>query len=272
MDLLTFVDGGYRTPSRRPGAVARAFPTAAFYARAVEIVWRSSRRAKRGDYRDEEWRASSLEILRALEAVGVALEVRGIGRFAQLAGPCVFIGNHMSTLETFVLPAIIVEAGRRVTFVVKRSLVDYPVFRHVMRSRDPIVVGREHPREDLKAVLEGGEERIRAGISVVIFPQTTRTPVFDPAGFNTIGVKLARRAKVPVVPVALRTDAWGNGKLLKDFGPVDPALPVHIEFGEPLAVHGRGDEEHHRVVEFITGKLQSWGGQVAAAPGGDPPG
>ena len=267
MDRLTFVDGGYRTPPGRPGALARAFPSLSFYARAIEIVWRSSGRAKRGAYGYEEWAASSLEILRALEAVGVSLTVAGTGGFQALDGPCVFVGNHMSTFETFVLPAVIVATGRRVTFVVKRSLVDYPVFRHVMRSRDPIVVGRENPREDLVAVLEGGAERLRAGISLMIFPQTTRTPVFDPEAFNTIGVKLARRAGVPVVPVALRTDTWGNGRLLKDFGPVNPALPAHIEFGEPLAVRGRGVEEHRRAIEFISARLRAWGGEVAAPAG-----
>jgi len=264
VDRIATADGAYRSPPGRPGLLARAFPGVAFYPRAAAIVWRAAARARRGDYDEAAWAGSSLEIVRALEAVGVRLAVEGLDRFARLPGPCVFVGNHMSTLETFVLPVLIVSQGRSVTFVVKRSLVDYPVFGHVMRSRDPIVVGRTNPREDLKAVLEGGTERLRAGISVVVFPQTTRTPLFDPAAFNTIGVKLARRAGVPIVPVALRTDAWGNGRWLKDAGRIDPALPVHIEFGEPVPAAGRGGGEHERVVAFITGRLRAWGGQVAA--------
>jgi len=141
--------------------------------------------------------------------------------------------------------------------------VDYPVFKHIMRARNPITVGRTNPREDLKAVLEGGEERLKRGVSLVIFPQTTRTPVFDPAEFNTIGVKLAKRAGVPVVPIALLTDAWGNGKRLKEFGRIDPSKKAHFAFGEPMTIAGRGDEEHQKIIEFITGKLQEWGGKVA---------
>ena len=216
-------------------------------------------------YDDAAWSRSSFDILRALEAAGVRLEIAGVGRFAALGGPCVFVGNHMSTLETFVLPTVILSA-KRMTYVVKRELTSYPVFGHVMRARDPIVVGRANPRDDLKAVLEGGAERLRAGISIVVFPQTTRTPVFDPAAFNTIGVKLARRAQVPVVPIALKTDAWGNGRVVKDIGRIDPAKTVHIEFGAPLRVQGTGVTEHQRVIDFIRERLRAWGGTVADAP------
>jgi 1-acyl-sn-glycerol-3-phosphate acyltransferase len=109
-------------------------------------------------------------------------------------------------------------------------------------------------------------ERLQAGISIVVFPQKTRSPLFDPAAFNSIGIKLAKRAQVPVVPLALKTDAWGNGACLKDFGKIDPAKEVHIAFGEPLRVQGSGAAEHQQVVEFIRGNLEAWGGKVAHVP------
>jgi len=171
----------------------------------------------------------------------------------------------MSTLEAFVLPTII-QPLKRVAFVVKRSLVEYPIFGHLMRARDPIVVGRTNPREDLKAVLEGGLGRLQSGISIVVFPQKTRSALFDPAAFNSIGIKLAKRAQVPVIPLALKTDAWGNGARLKDFGKIDPAKTVHFAFGPPLRVQGSGAAEHQQVVEFIREHLVSWGGKVAQGP------
>jgi 1-acyl-sn-glycerol-3-phosphate acyltransferase len=232
------------------------------YASVVRIVVTGSSQAKRGRYGDDEWCRNSIDTLFAFERVGGVFEIDGIDNFRTLDGPCVFIGNHMSTLETFVLPSLIVPF-KKVTFVVKQSLVEYPVFKHIMRARDPITVGRTNPREDLKAVLEGGEERLKKGISLVIFPQTTRSEVFDPDHFNTIGVKLARRAGLPVVPIALQTDAWGNGKYLKDFGRIDPSRTVRFSFGEPMTIEGRGDEEHQKIIEFITGKLKEWGGKVA---------
>lgn len=235
----------------------RAFPSLFYYPSMAAIVWRASRAARLGRYGDREWGESSAAILKALEGVGVRLSIEGRENFAALQTPCVFIGNHMSTLETFVLPSLIVQS-KPVTFVVKKSLTEYPVFRHVMTSRNPVTVERVNPREDFKTVMEEGLKRIESGISIVVFPQTTRTVDFDPAQFNTIGIKLAKRAGVPVIPVALRTDAWGNGKLIKDFGPIDPSRTVRFAFGPPLEVSGGGQAEHGAVIDFIQRKLREW--------------
>jgi 1-acyl-sn-glycerol-3-phosphate acyltransferase len=63
---------------------------------------------------------------------------------------------------------------------------------------------------------------------------------------------------VPVVPFALKTDAWGLGRRLKDLGPIRPEKTVHIHFSEPMMVRGNGKEEHHMIVEFIEKKLAAW--------------
>jgi len=261
MSGLPFVGGSYATDENRRSALGRIAPVLAFYPRVFRVIYQAGAKAKRGRYDDAEWQQSSLTTVRALEAAGVRFEISGLEHVAAVEGPCVLIGNHMSTLETFVLPVILLPF-KKVTFVVKQSLMDYPVFGHVMRSRDPIAVGRRNPREDLKAVLEGGAERLGQGISLVIFPQTTRVPEFDPKEFNTIGVKLAKRADVPVIPFALKTDAWGNGKLVKDFGRIDPSKTAHFAFGAPLRVQDRGTDEHEEIVKFITLKLTAWGGVV----------
>ena len=95
-------------------------------------------------------------------------------------------------------------------------------------------------------------------MSIIIFPQTTRTPVFDPEQFNSIGIKLAKKAGVPVVPIALTTMAWGNGTFLKDYGRIDPSKKTRFAFGKPLWIKDRGTEEHQMIIEFITGKLKEW--------------
>ncbi len=250
--------GSYATGHRQICPVWKALPTLGFYRYVFSIIWRAGAKAKRGRYDTTEWGRSSLEVVRALENIGIRIEITGVDHFSKLREPCVFISNHMSTLETFVLPAIIAPV-KPVTFVVKESLVETPVFKHIMRSRDPITVGRANPREDFKAVLEGGTERLNAGISIIIFPQTTRFLDFDQKQFNTMGIKLAKKANVPVVPVALKTDAWGNGKVLKDFGKMDPSKKVYFSFGEPLRIKDRGSEEHKRVMEFIASRLKEWG-------------
>jgi 1-acyl-sn-glycerol-3-phosphate acyltransferase len=247
----------YRTVPRQISFFAGTLPSLVFYSKILSIVIRGSGKAKRNRYDTSDWSNSSFESLRALERVGVQIEITGMDNFKSLDGPCVFIGNHMSTLETFVLPTIIAPF-KETTFVVKQGLIDYPVFKHIMRSRKPITVGRLNPRDDLKAVFEGGIEKLEAGSSIIIFPQTTRTPAFEPDQFNTIGIKLAKKADVPVVPFALKTDAWGNGRFLKDFGRIDPTKKARFAFGKALRIKDRGNDEHRKIIEFITGKLQEW--------------
>lgn len=261
METVKLPGDTYSTEPRHVSWLAKALPSVVLYPLIMEIVFRASRKAKHSTYDTLDWCKSSMETLRALESVGVQIEVTGMDNFKNLDSPCVFIGNHMSTLETFVLPTII-GAFKETTFVVKQNLVDYPVFKYVMRSRKPITVGRSNPRDDLKAVLEGGTEKLHSGTSIIIFPQTTRTPPFDPEQFNTIGVKLAKKAGVPVVPIALKTDAWSNGWFLKDFGRIDPSKTVHFAFGKPMMIKDRGTEEHQEITEFIKKNLLAWGGEV----------
>lgn len=255
---VKYLNGVYRTTPVRVSFFSRAFPSLVFKAKVMNIVIRGSSAAKRGKYDIARWEKDSIDTLDSLESVGVKLEVTGAKNLTSFDGPCVFVANHMSTLETFVLPSLILPL-KNVTFVVKKSLVEYPVFRHIMRASGPIVVSRANPREDLKTVLEEGSGMLARRRSVIVFPQTTRSFGFDPAKFNSIGVKLAARAGVPVVPIALRTDAWGTGKLIKDFGRIDPSLPVRFAFGKPLGITGRGNEEHKAAVEFIGSKLREWG-------------
>ena len=257
----------YRTAPREPGVLGALFPDLSFYSRFCLIVFGASLKARRGLYGDREWARSSIDTLHALEGVGVGLEITGVEHLKAARTPVVIIGNHMSVMETCILPGI-VHPVRPVTFVVKASLLQYPFFKHVLRSRHPIAVTRTHARKDLKTVLEEGTARLEQGISVIVFPQTTRTHRFDAAKFNSIGVKLAQRAEVPVIPLALQTDAWGNGKHIKEFGRIDPRKAVRFAFGEPLWVRGRGVDAHQAVIRFIGDRLERWrsGRTVADRP------
>ena len=250
----------YRTPPGLEGRLARRFPCLFFYPILWKCIGVGACVAMAGRYDDEYWALQSVQVLRGLEYTGCRIHAEGIEHIAEAQGPCVFVGNHMSALETIILPGLIVPR-KRVTFVVKRSLTTAFVFGHIMRSRNPVVVNRKNPRDDLAAMLAGSEERLTRGISMIVFPQATRTPHFDREQFNSIGVKIARRNNVPLIPVALKTDAWGCGKgVLKDHGKISPDLPVHIRFGKALRVEGNGKEEHEHLCRFIEDALMEWRG------------
>jgi 1-acyl-sn-glycerol-3-phosphate acyltransferase len=260
MELLTPGDA-YDTPKDAPRflgdrlALGTRWYFMYLFARLV-LEYRAV--AERGDYDTEAWVRSSLRSLREIEGCGGRCHFSGFDNIRRAPAPVVFVGNHMSTLETFVLPGLIAPIIP-VTFVVKDTLTRDRFFGAVMRARDPVVVGRTNPREDFETVLREGSARLARGVSMVVFPQAHRMPRFDPQQFNTLGIKLARRAGVPVIPLAVRSDFWGNGRWVKEMGSLHRDRPVHIAFGEAMAVQGNGSEQHGAVLRFIQQHLAQWG-------------
>ena len=263
-----FVDGAfeakfltgdtYSSQHASAGIFSRMMPSLSFYSRLFlgPVRWLCAR-ASKGLCDDTAWVYASAWVADLIERMGCPIEIEGMNAIEAVDGPCLFVANHMSTLETFMLPAMI-RPRRPVTFVVKKSLTTMPLFGPVMCSRDPIVVGRTNPREDLTAVLEGGLERLKKGISIIVFPQHTRSREFNPQMFNSIGVKLAKKAGVPIVPLALKTDAWGQGTKIKELGPVRVGMTVRYNFASPISVTGQGKEEQAAICQHIERLLGQW--------------
>ncbi|MCF6269553.1 MAG: 1-acyl-sn-glycerol-3-phosphate acyltransferase [Melioribacteraceae bacterium] len=229
-----------------------------FFPNLLHIFFYANKLTRKNIYNRYNWVNSSKMIMDGLEKVGVKIEIDGMHNLSSFDGPAVFIGNHMSTLETIALPRII-NPVKPVVFVTKEELNSTPLFGPINSSRHPIIVSRKNAREDLMQVMKQGAERLEDGRSIILFPQKTRTPIFDQNNFNTLGIKLAKRNNVPVVPIALLTDAWGNGKIMKEFGKIDISKKVHFSFGKPMEITGNGSEQHKQVVEFIISHLKKWG-------------
>lgn len=238
-----------------------SLPTIGFFSQGLFITSLASVKARRGKLTNSELVTGSGKLRRAFERVGVRFEISGDERLGELTGPVVFVANHMSPLETQVLPTILAAAAP-CTFVVKPSLLAYPLFGRVLKAFDPIVVSRTDPKGDLEVVLREGKARLRQGISVIVFPQAQRTPGFDPKAFNTLGMRLARAAGVSMVPVALDTAAWRPGRLFKDFGRIDPSRPTRFAIGPPVPVGSNGMDAHRQVVSFIEERFADWSDQA----------
>lgn len=259
--------GGYRTDPARPKALSdRLFGRfdAWYYLRLLGLLWDGERLVKSGRFSPRTWAAHSLAYLRLLEGVGATVEISGLEHPARLGRPVVFVGNHMSILESFLLPGMLLHLNRAAA-VIKESLTRYPLLGPFAVATEPISVARVNPREDLRAVLEQGRRCLEAGRSVILFPGATRSAAFDPAAFNTLGVKLARDSGAPVVPLALKTDFQANGRLVKDVGPLDRSQAVRFRFGPPVAVGKDGKEANQEVVRFISATLAEWGSAARPA-------
>jgi 1-acyl-sn-glycerol-3-phosphate acyltransferase len=251
----------YDTPEdHRPGLGYRLLPwnRFQFYLRTIPALLKGRRQAVRGEFDDAAFAARAEDILLAVEACGGKVHVTGIEHIAETPGSMVFVGNHMSMLETFLLPAAILPY-KTAGFVLKASLGKNWLMGPVVEAQQAIKVGRENPREDLAAVLQEGADRLERGRSVIIFPQGTRSHDFPVNRFNTLGAKLARRANVPMIPFALKTDFLENGRWLKDLGPVFPERDVRMSFGAPIMDVTNQREAHEQCLDFVRSTLAQWG-------------
>jgi 1-acyl-sn-glycerol-3-phosphate acyltransferase len=256
-----FPDSSYTTPPGQERILHRLlFRSRIYYiAGFIKVMLRYRRQALSGQFNTATWSQAAMDCFHLMEACGGIFNISGLDRPRSVAGPVVFISNHMSTMETLILPSLVFPEKNAV-FVVKQQLRDMPLFGPFVQ--DCIAVTRKNPADDFKQVMTRGAEKIKKGYSIIIFPQATRSTVFDPEKFNTLGIKLARRAGVPVVPIALKTDFWGTGALMKDFGPINTDKTIHIEYGQPIHVSGAGKDEHEQVMAFIKDRLLGWGGQA----------
>jgi 1-acyl-sn-glycerol-3-phosphate acyltransferase len=216
--------------------------------------------AKAGRLDRDCWAAHCMQAMQCTERCGAEVHI-SVPEPSRRVGPCVYVANHMSGLETVVLPCLIIPFSMP-TIVVKKELLESSPLMATLRAVNAIPVTRTNPREDLRTVLERGRAAIESGTSVLIFPQSTRDPVFDPTTFNSIGAKLAARSGVPLVPIALRTDFVAPGRISRTFGPIHRDRPIHFVFGSPIATNGGAKAAHAEALAFLLHTLPGLGAQV----------
>ncbi len=250
----------YSTPEDHPRMLGDKLSLGSslyFNVKFISQLLMNRRIALKGKFDRLTWASQSMNIFKIVENCGGKFHIEGLENINKSEDPVVFVSNHMGTLETMVFPGLLA-SRRKMTFVVKSSLVTHWLFGPVMRARNPITVDRKDPVTDFKKVMTDGVEQLGNGTSVVIFPQSKRVVEFDPSQFNKLGIKLAKKANAHVVPVAIKTDFWKNGSVIKDIGPIDRTLPIWIKFGEPFKIEGAGKKEHEQVIAFIQDHLNDW--------------
>ena len=143
--------------------------------------------------------------------------------------------KHQSMYETLELMILL---GRPVP-VVKRELVDIPVWGWAARRYGVIAVDREGGAKTLRRMLTSAAAATRAGRQILIFPEGTRVAVGDQPPLQPGFAGLYRALGLPVVPVALDSGRlWPRHRFVKRPG------VITFRFGEPIpAGLSRGEIE-----------------------------
>lgn len=211
----------------------------------------------------DRWAHYCFSCVQTAERLGMNVLVEGFQQRAAYKGPVMYLCNHMSSVETILLPPLLLTYGP-LSYVAKASLAHLPFLERAAERTHMIPIGRKSPREDLVNMLRIGTARIQGGESFLIFPQGTRSPLFSRQHYSSIGAKLAEKALCPIVPIVVDTRCQPTRtkgllrKVFKDFGPVDTALDIRCACG-PVIPCGKSKAMHEAAFDWMAGKLESWG-------------
>ena len=163
---------------------------------------------------------------------GVKFEVEGLENITEQNG--VILANHQSTYETFILPLIF----HQPTIILKKQLLDIPFFGWGLRLLDPISVDKKKPTSSMQQLLTLGQQKLKEGRWVLIFPESERVEAGKKARYRIGGAMLAKRAGVPVLPVAHNSGKYWPGK-----GFIKYPGTVKVVIGSPIDTTNRSQEE-----------------------------
>lgn len=184
-----------------------------------------------------------------IKTIGIELDVVGLENIPN--EPCVFIGNHTSILD---IPIVFYTVNRMVGFIAKKEVLKVPVLGFWLRRGHCIPLDRENPREAIKVINEG-VEKLKVGYSMMIFPEGTRNKEGAVGEFKKGSLKLATKAKSPIIPVSIDR-AYRSFEKDRQFKP----NKIKVVFGEPIRTDNisREDEKvlHEKVREVIIENLK----------------
>ncbi len=134
-----------------------------------------------------------------LAVSGVKATVEGVERIVP-DGSYVFASNHLSLMDT---PLVIAYIPAQFRFLAKRSLYKVPFIGGHLKRAGHIPVDREDPRAAVKVMSAAAELIRREGISILVFPEGSRSEDGQLQEFKEGAAYLAIKAGVPVVPIGI---------------------------------------------------------------------
>jgi 1-acyl-sn-glycerol-3-phosphate acyltransferase len=120
---------------------------------------------------------------------------------------CVYMANHQSMFDILSLLGYLPVQFR---WLAKMELFQIPVFGHAMARVGYIGIDRSNRKSAYKSLLEAAK-KIAQGVSVVVFPEGTRSTDGQIEPFKVGGFHLAIRSGRPIVPVVI----YGSHRVMR---------------------------------------------------------
>ncbi len=116
---------------------------------------------------------------------------------------------------------------------------------------DQVIIDRSDRERAVASLREAGE-RVRSGISVVIFPEGTRSESGELRDFKSGGFHLALEAQVPILPATVSGSQriTPKGSLRVESG------VVKTQFGPPIRTEGLDTERRNDLKERVREAIQ----------------
>ncbi len=155
----------------------------------------------------------------------VKVEIDG-GDEIDWSKPHVFVANHQSSLDVMVS---FISLPVPLRFVAKRMFLYLPFFGIYMWAVGMIFIDRARSRKAISSMKAAGK-KIRAGASIIAFPEGTRSRDGKIAPFKKGIFMVALESGVPIVPLAME----GSGKVLPPDGIHILGGNVRARIGKPI--------------------------------------
>ena len=162
----------------------------------------------------------------------------------------IFMSNHRSAADIGAIGVAL--WAYQIRFVAKRELLRVPVFGWGLWALRNIIIDRRNHVQAVRSYAVAGQ-RIRRGISVVVFPEGTRGTGTELLPFKKGGFVLAIETKTPIAPVAcINTDAaMPKGSLRIE------SAEIEVRIGKPIESANVSYKEKDRLVTQVRDAIDS---------------
>jgi 1-acyl-sn-glycerol-3-phosphate acyltransferase len=171
---------------------------------------------------------------------GADLRVQGSPE-ATAGGPAIYVMNHQSSLD---IPAAFTVLPVDLRFIAKHTLRKVPFLGWYMSWTGMVFVDRSNSTQAVGS-LNAAAERVRGGISLLAYPEGTRSRDGRIAPFKKGPFVLALQAGVPIVPIAIEGSMRCMPAHLRPFRPG----VVQMAIGKPILTAGMSMDARDQLVQ-----------------------